>query len=91
MTPFQCFLHPRRAAALIRREPFLPVELEDDSAPDWHERALMTLAKMLGYANDYYFPLIGAADNLRSQRQEIEELKHDLTKAVENHTAELAE
>ena len=50
-------------------EPFLPADLEDQVSDDevevtsreWHARALRTLAAQLGAGNDYYFPLLMAA------------------------------
>ena len=49
-------------------EPMLPTELEDSydigAEQDWTARALRELARQLGVGNDYYYPLIGAAQLL---------------------------
>lgn len=46
-------------------EPFVPSDLEDrahgDQGPKWYADAIRCLAEQLGYANDFYFPLLGAA------------------------------
>ena len=58
------------------KEPFLPVELEDEDvhteaeARDWTARAIAELARQLGTMNDYYYPLIGAAGMLRVTKSE---------------------
>ncbi len=49
-------------------EPRLTGELEDDDQPlddrCWHGDALRCLAKQLGVGNDFYFPLLSAAQLL---------------------------
>lgn len=50
-----------------RTEPFLTRELEDRAGgddPKWTQDALRLLAAQLGVMNDFYFPLIGAADRI---------------------------
>ena len=51
-------------------EPFLPDSLGDTDGtdPDWNAKALEELANQLGVMNDYYYPLIGSAQELRHQR-----------------------
>lgn len=59
-------------------EPFLPAFLEDiaDSTDaDWNAKALEELASQLGVMNDYYYPLIGAAQEIRHQRAALRESK----------------
>lgn len=54
------------------RMPFLPAHLEDSAdgkGDDWNAQALESLAKQLTVANDFYYPLIGAAEELRSLRR----------------------
>lgn len=47
-------------------EPWLPEHfIEKDTPPDWHTNVLTELARQLGVMNDYYYPLIGAAEKLR--------------------------
>ena len=59
---------------MTMQEPFLPAQLEDDEpaneaeAREWTARALNELAVQLGIMNDYYYPLIGAAQMLRGER-----------------------
>lgn len=55
-------------------EPFLTAELENFAedgtlaSHEWCAQALEELARQLGIANDYYFPLIGSAQKLRDHR-----------------------
>jgi hypothetical protein len=46
-------------------EPRLTAQLEDAAGTgkqvEWHAEALRCLASQLGVANDFYFPLLGAA------------------------------
>lgn len=47
-------------------EPWLPEHfIESDAPQDWHTKVLIELANQLGVMNDYYYPLIGAAEKLR--------------------------
>jgi hypothetical protein len=48
-------------------EPFLPADLDglEGTPRDFHSRALYSLAKQLGWSNDFYYPLIDAALMLR--------------------------
>lgn len=53
------------------QEPFLPANLEDSAEDgkltpqEWTAQALEELARQLTLANDFYYPLIGAAGMLR--------------------------
>jgi hypothetical protein len=54
-------------------EPFLPNNLMDapvdtTPSPEWHAKALRSLAAQLTAANDFYYPLLGAARLLDNQR-----------------------
>lgn len=48
-----------------RREPILGAELEDradgNGGPQWYADAMKALAEQLGFGNDFYYPLLGAA------------------------------
>lgn len=51
-------------------EPMLTVDLEngdDPAPPDWHPRALRELARQLTVRNDYFYPLLGAAQMLEER------------------------
>jgi len=53
-------------------EPRLPLSLEDDdtsSGKEWAVAALRELARQLGVMNDYYYPLIGAAEMLKNLKE----------------------
>lgn len=50
-------------------EPWLTIELEDDTETpphEWTAKAMNELARQLGAMNDYYFPLLGAASMLKN-------------------------
>lgn len=67
-------------------EPFLPAYLEDmadGTDTDWNAKALEELAAQLGVMNDYYYPLIGSAQELRHQRAAINSKDQVLTHATE--------
>jgi hypothetical protein len=52
-------------------EPMLPAKLKDSAGSgdrDWNAKALEALANQLTEANDFYHPLIAAAQELRDQR-----------------------
>jgi hypothetical protein len=45
-----------------RQEPVLPADLEDSGeTSDWNAKVLRELARQLGFGNDFYYPLLGAA------------------------------
>jgi hypothetical protein len=56
-------------------EPRLTAEFEnpDDKTPEreWHAKVLRLLAQQLGVMNDFYFPLLGAAQLLECGSTEI--------------------
>ena len=53
-------------------EPVMPADLVDEDScsavsPQWHARAMRSLADQLGFGNDFYFPLqtvIKALENI---------------------------
>jgi hypothetical protein len=52
-------------------EPALPAHLKNSAPardPDWHAKALEELAKQLNETNEFYRPLLGAAQELRDLR-----------------------
>ncbi len=55
-------------------EPRLSISLEDseDFSSDWTTAALRELARQLGTANDFYFPLLGAARHIELEPQIVE-------------------
>lgn len=42
----------------------MPSHLDTRQFHDWHAAVLLRLAKQLGVGNDYYYPLLGAAQKL---------------------------
>jgi hypothetical protein len=59
-------------------EPCLSAELEDadnGGDPDWNAKAMALLAAQLGIANDFFYPCLGACNQLRQQQCEIKYLK----------------
>lgn len=53
--------------------PFLPADLEDaatgkeEDAAAWYAKALRSLASQLGLGNDFFYPLLGAAQILETK------------------------
>ena len=59
------------AAETVIVEPGLPAHLKEsapDVDPDWNAKALEALAKQLSETNDFYYPLLDAARELRDLR-----------------------
>jgi hypothetical protein len=62
---------PQPVDAVFIAEPVLPADLKGSASGedrDWNARALEALAKQLTAANDFYNPLIAAAQELRDLR-----------------------
>ena len=58
-------------AETVILEPSLPAHLKEsapDVDPDWNAKALEALAKQLTETNDFYYPLLDAARELRDLR-----------------------
>lgn len=57
----------------MQHEPFLTADLEDaatgkeEDAAVWYAKALRSLAAQLGLGNDFFYPLIGAAQILETK------------------------
>ena len=56
-------------------EPRMPSDLEDPNGVvpknEWHAKALRVLAMQLGVPNDFFYPLLGAAQLLDGQRSSL--------------------
>ena len=63
---------PQAAESIYIMEPALPVHLKEVATPtldpDWHAKMLEALAKQLTESNEFYRPLISAAQELRDLR-----------------------
>jgi hypothetical protein len=62
---------PQAVETVCIAEPVLPAHLKDsagDGERDWNPKALEALAQQLTVANDFYRPLMAAAQELRDLR-----------------------